>query len=40
MHLALYLAFARELHAGLGITAEIAVVVTLRLRCEETADAH
>ena len=40
MHLALHLAVARALHARPRRTAEIAVVVPLRLRCEEAADAH
>jgi len=40
MHLALDFAVARALHARLGRTAEIAIVIALCLGCEEAAYTH
>lgn len=40
IHLALHLTITRALHARFSRAAEVAVVVALRLGCEETADSH
>ena len=40
MHLTLHLAVTRALYPRLGRATEVAVMVALRLRCEEAADAH
>lgn len=40
VHLTLHLAVTRALYPRLGRAAEVAVMVALRLGCEEAADAH
>ena len=40
MYLTLHLAVTRPLYPRLGRATEVAVMVALRLRCEEAADAH